>query len=234
MKHVPTAPAAAAAGRETTTGTTLELSMSQTNNDNYGPDASRRAFLKLSATGFLAGLIVPFIPGLASAQTATPKSGKKILIVVYSRTGNTREVADQIHQLVGGDLVAIETVSPYPSDYRETTRQAKRELEADFRPPIKTMISDLATYDLVFVGSPNWWGTIAMPVMTFLSENDLSGKTIAPFMTHGGSALGSSRADIARLCPKATVLEGLAISGTAAKTSQGAVAAWVRGMALTG
>jgi len=130
--------------------------------------------------------------------------------------------------------VAIETVNPYPSDYRETTRQAKKELEADYRPPIKTKIPDLATYDLVFVGSPNWWGTIAMPVMTFLSGNDLSGKTIAPFMTHGGSALGRSPADIARLCPKATILEGLAISGTAANTSQGDVAAWVQGTAFKG
>jgi len=190
--------------------------------------------LKLTATGFLAGLVTPFIPRLAGAQAAATKPGKKILTVYYSRTGNTREVANQIQRLVGGDLVAIETVTPYPSDYRETTRQAKRELESNYRPPIKTKIPDLASYDLVFVGSPNWWGTIAMPVMTFLSENDLSGKTIAPFMTHGGSALGRSRADLEKLCPKATILDGLAIPGTAAKTSQKEVAAWVQGIVPKG
>ena len=206
--------------------------MPKTRKENGGIDSSRRALLKLTVTGFLVGLAAPLFPRVAAAQPAAPKSDKKILIVYYSRTGNTREVANQLHQLVGGNLVAIETVTPYPSDYRETTTQAKRELESGYRPPIQTKIPDITSYDLVFVGSPNWWGTIAMPVMTFLSENDLSGKTIAPFMTHGGSALGQSRADIEKLCPKATVLEGLAIVGTAAKTSQQNVATWLRSIGM--
>lgn len=200
--------------------------------DSEAVDASRRALLKLTVSGLLVGLAAPIAPHLAAATTDATKPGKKILIVFYSRTGNTREVANQIHQLVGGDLVAMETVTPYPSDYRETTRQAKRELESDFRPPIKTKILNLASYDVVFVGSPNWWGTISMPVMTFLSENDLSGKTMAPFLTHGGSALGRSRADIQKLCPKATILDGLAILGTAAKASQDHVATWLRSIGM--
>uniref|UniRef100_I2Q4E0 Flavodoxin n=1 Tax=Desulfovibrio sp. U5L TaxID=596152 RepID=I2Q4E0_9BACT len=210
----------------------METTMSKPRKDNEGIDSSRRALLKLTVTGFLVGQVAPFIPRLAAAQAAAAKSGKKILIVYYSRTGNTREVANQIHQLIGGDIVAIETVNPYPSDYRETTRQAKQELESGYRPPIKTKIPDLASYDLVFVGSPNWWGTVSMPVMTFLSENDLSGKTLAPFMTHGGSALGRSRADIAKLCPGATILDGLAIPGTSAKTSQKDVVAWLQAMGM--
>lgn len=200
--------------------------------DSEAVDASRRALLKLTVSGLLVGLAAPIAPHLAAATTDATKPGKKILIVFYSRTGNTREVANQIHQLVGGDLVAMETVTPYPSDYRETTRQAKRELESDFRPPIKTKILNLASYDVVFVGSPNWWGTISMPVMTFLSENDLSGKTMAPFLTHGGSALGRSRADIQKLCPKATILDGLAILGTAAKASQDHVVTWLRSIGM--
>lgn len=206
--------------------------MLKTTTDKKGLASSRRAFLKLTATGFLAGLVAPMIPRLAAAQAPAAKSGKKILVVSYSRTGNTREVANQIHRLVGGDLVAIETVTPYPSDYRETTRQAKQELESGYRPPIRTKVPDLASYDLVFVGSPNWWGTIAMPVMTFLSENDLSGKTIAPFMTHGGSALGRSRSDIEKLCSRATILDGLAIAGSSAKTSQKEVVAWLRSIGM--
>jgi len=210
----------------------METTMPKTKKENEGIDSSRRALLKLTATGFLVGLAAPIFPGLAAAQAAAVKPGKKILVVYYSRTGNTREVANQIHQLIGGDIVAIETVNPYPSDYRETTNQAKRELESGYRPPIKTKIPDLASYDMVFVGSPNWWGTIAMPVMTFLSENALPGKTIAPFMTHGGSALGRSRADIEKLCPGATILDGLAIPGTSAKTSQQDVVAWLRSMGM--
>jgi len=181
-----------------------------------------------------AGLVAPMLPRLASAQAAATVQGKKVLVVYYSRTGNTREVANQIHQAVGGGIVAIETVTPYPSDYKETTTKAKQELESGYKPPIKTKITDIASYDVVFLGSPNWWGTIATPVMTFLSEHDLSGKAIAPFITHGGSALGRSVADIGKLCPQATILDGLAVWGKDAKTAQKDVATWLRKLGMMG
>ena len=206
--------------------------MSDKKNNQALADPSRRSFLKLSAAGLLAGMAIPVLPHLSSAQGAAPGAGKKVLVVYYSRSGNTREVASQIHQALGGDITEIQTVNPYPSDYKETTTQAKQELESGYKPPITTKIADIASYDVVFVGSPNWWGTIATPVMTFLSEHDLSGKTIAPFITHEGSALGRSAADIGKLCPKATILEGLAVRGKSAKSSQEDVAAWLRKIGL--
>lgn len=195
-------------------------------------DPSRRSFLKLSVAGLLASVAIPAFPHQPWAQGAAPATGRKVLVVYYSRSGNTREVASQIHQALGGDIVEIQTVSPYPADYKETTTQAKQELESGFKPPITTKIADIASYDVVFVGSPNWWGTIATPVMTFLTEHDLSGKTIAPFITHEGSALGRSAADIGKLCPKANILEGLAVRGKSAKSAQDDVAAWLRKLGL--
>ena len=142
---------------------------------------SRRNILKSAFAGAFVGLASRLLPGTAFA--ADPGS-LKILTVYYSRTGNTRAVAEEIRRQLGGDIVELQTVQPYPEAYRATTEQARRELETGFKPPLKTKIEGFGAYDVVVVGSPCWWGTVATPVITFLSEYDFSGKTIAPFMTH--------------------------------------------------
>jgi flavodoxin len=81
---------------------------------------------------------------------------------------------------------------------------------------------------VVFIGYPDWWGTIPAPVRTLLSDYDFSQKTIAPFCTHEGSGLGRSVSDISKLCPKSTVLEGVAIRGRDAKTAQNKVSEWLQ------
>ncbi|HOQ51880.1 MAG TPA: flavodoxin, partial [Candidatus Atribacteria bacterium] len=113
-----------------------------------------------------------------------------ILIAYYSRSGNTRKLAQLIHQKVGGTVHEIQPEIPYPASYNATVEQAKKEIQAGFRPPLKTKIEHIEAYDTIFLGSPNWWSTIAPPVATFLEENDLSGKTIIPFCTHGGGGRG--------------------------------------------
>lgn len=194
-------------------------------------DQSRRNFLKATTLGLAAAAAAQLLPNVSVGEAAgkAARDGKT-LVVYYSRTGNTREIARQIHQLAGGDLVELETVTPYPTEYRATTEQAKRELQSGYRPPLKTRIANMAAYDVVLVGSPCWWGTFATPVWTFLSGHDFSGKTMAPFMTHMGSGLGHCESDLARLCPKARRLPGLAVRGDEVK-SAGAhrdVEAWLR------
>ncbi len=144
----------------------------------------------------------------------------KVLIVYYSHSGNTRKVAREIHKVVGGDLVGIEPLEPYPNDYSTLVEQAKRELHSGFMPELDQGPVNVESYDTVFVGSPNWWHTIAPPVITFLSRADLSGKTIIPFITHGGGGSGRSVSDIANLCPHATVLEGLSVYGADARAAR--------------
>lgn len=151
---------------------------------------------------------------------------KKILVVYYSHSGNTKEIAKQIQQQTGGDIFEIVPIDAYPSVYKEVTAQAKKEINAGYKPALKTKPGNLAQYDTVFIGSPVWWGTIATPVTTFLSENNLAGKTIVPFVTHGGSGLADCEKDIRKLAPKSTVLEGKAFWGSSAKDSQKAVSAW--------
>jgi len=190
---------------------------------------SRRNLLKVTLAGLFAGVAPPLLSYLSSALAAeTGAGGKKILITYYSRTGNTREIANQIHRIVGGIIVEIQTVVPYPDDYDAVTKQAKQELKTNYKPALKTKVENIGSYDVIFVGSPNWWGTIAAPVKSFLSEYDLSGKTIVPFITHAGSGLGRSVSDIEVLCPHSTILEGLAVWGENAKNAQNDVSAWVR------
>ena len=170
------------------------------------------------------------LPKAEAAQA--PAKTKQVLVTYFSRSGNTREMAEQIQKIMGGDIFEIQTVTPYPAENDSVIKQAKQELEAGFKPPIKQKVANIKEYDVVFVGSPNWWNTIAPPVMTFLSEHDLSGKTIVPFITHAGSGLGRSATDIAKLAPKATMRDGLALWGKDVKSSQEQVAKWLQDLKL--
>ncbi len=150
------------------------------------------------------------------------------LSAYFSHSGNTRIIAHQIHESVGGDIFEIVPVDPYPRDYDEVVEQARKELSKEYRPNLKTKVENMKSYNVVFVGYPIWWGTIPMPVATFLSEYDFSGKTIVPFCTHEGSGLGRSAMDIKQLCPQPTVLDGLAVRGRDIKKAQNEVTGWLR------
>lgn len=148
-----------------------------------------------------------------------------ILVVYFSRTGTTETVAKQIQQETGGNIFKIEIVNPYPEEYRATTEQARRELEQGYLPPLKRKIENLDEYDTIFLGYPIWWGTLPMPVFTFLSENDLSGKKIIPFATHQGSGLGRSVLDLIEEVPNADVeRKGIAVRGS---ISQQEISNWI-------
>lgn len=161
-------------------------------------------------------------------KAAPTAESKKILIAYFSRTGNTREIANQIHRSVGGDIFEIQPVKPYPDDYDACVKQARQELDSGYKPELKTRVQNIESYALVFIGYPDWWGTIPAPVRVFLTEYDFSGKKIVPFCTHEGSRLGRSVADISRICPKLTLLDGLAIRGSTVKTAQSKVSEWLR------
>lgn len=103
-----------------------------------------------------------------------------------------------------------------------------QELKSGFEPALKTKVKEIGSYDVIFVGTPIWWGTIAAPVKSFISQYNLSGKAIVPFATHAGSGLGRCVSDVAVLCPHSTILDGLAVWGKNAKTAQNDVSAWVR------
>jgi flavodoxin len=155
------------------------------------------------------------------------------LSAYFSHSGNTRVIANQIHESIGGDIFEIMSLDPYPTDYDAVVEQARKELDKEYRPRLKTKVENMESYNVVFVGYPIWWGTIPMPVATFLSEYDLSGKIIVPFCTHEGSYLGRSVTDIKKLCPQSTLLDGLAVRGSDVKKAQNEVTGWLREMGMT-
>ena len=147
-----------------------------------------------------------------SDETAVSENGvmaSGILIAYFSKTGNTEEVANRIQELTGGDLFRIETAQPYPEDYTETTQIAQEELENNARPELTGEVENMEDYDTLFIGYPIWWHTAPMAVYTFLESYDLSGKTVIPFCTSGGSDIEESMPAIQELCPDSNILEGL-------------------------
>ena len=160
---------------------------------------------------FISLLIVLSIGvGCSNAQSM---ASKKILIVYLSRTNNTKAVAEIIQQNVGGTLVALELVTPYPADYHATVDQVVKENEAGYLPPLKTKIDSIGNYDVVFVGFPTWDMQMPPPMKSFLKQYDLSGKTIIPFNTNAGYGVGRGFQTVEELCPKSKVLRGFSIQG---------------------
>ena len=153
-----------------------------------------------------------------------------VLIVYFSQTGNTETVANIIHDNVGGDIVKLETTEAYPSDYDELVDYAQREQQGDARPELSTVIENIEQYDTIFLGYPNWWGDMPMAIYTFLDTYDLSGKTIAPFITHGGSGLSGTPENIQEEELNASVTEGLAIDGDEASDSSEDVVEWLNSL----
>lgn len=165
---------------------------------------------------------------LFAADNAEPK--KKALIAYFSHSGHTRKIAEDIHKLTGGDLLEIETVEAYPEEYNALTKYAKQELQANKKPAIKTKVTNLDQYDVIFLGYPNWWSSLPMPLHTFIEENRLDGKTIAPFSTHGGGGLGHSVEDLKKLVPHSRIVKPLSVNGSFADRAEKDVAQWLEGL----
>ncbi|MCQ2970211.1 Flavodoxin [Methanobrevibacter gottschalkii] len=128
--------------------------------------------------------------------------------------GNTEVIAEYIQEFTGADIFKVIPKKDYPSDYMKCIDIAKKELKANARPEIKEELSDISDYDIIYIGFPNWWGTLPMPMWTQLEKLDFTGKVIKPFVTHEGSRFGKSGKDLKRLCKDAIIKKGLSISGS--------------------
>ena len=157
-------------------------------------------------------------------------SDGNILILYFSMTGNTEAVANFIHDEVGGDIVKLETKETYPDDYNDLLDVAQEEQSENARLELSTTIDNLDDYDTIFLGYPIWWGDMPMAIYSFLDNYDLSGKTIAPFVTSGGSGLSGTPSNIKNEEPNANVVEGLSIYDSDARSSRNEVVDWLNGL----
>ena len=149
--------------------------------------------------------------------------------------GNTQYIAQLIQQQTGGDLFRIETVQEYPGSHDPLLEFAYNERAEGARPELAAEMENLDSYDIIFLGYPNWNADLPMPLYTLLEQTDLSGKTIVPFTTHGGSGFSRTIQTIQELQPNATVIsDGLSISRNSVAQAEGDVASWVSGLGLIG
>ena len=186
---------------------------------------NRREFVK----GALAVAGAATMTRFAFAEDGTKKM--KTAVVYFSWSGNTRFAAETIAKKAGADLFEIKAETPYNGDFSKCCDEAKPECYGKTLRPIKPIAGiDLSKYDMVFVGTPNWWGTMAPPVRTWVtqSKDALKGKTVCLFQTHGGGGMqrvGSEFAEV--IGDAAKVLPPKALSGSSIKSSIPALEAFV-------
>lgn len=166
-------------------------------------------------------------------DSSTPAvTGSKSLVIYFSWSGNTENVAKSIQSQTDSDIFEIVPATPYSDDYDAVVDLAQAEQSEDARPAIADSIENIADYDVIYVGYPNWWGDMPMILYTFFDSYDFSGKTVAPFCTSGGSGLSDTVNAIKELEPNAAVTEGLHIGSSASSNPDDAVSEWLSEIGL--
>lgn len=145
----------------------------------------------------------------------------------YIKVGNTEKIARMIADVTGADLFKIEQKVPYAADYNTCIEQAKKDLQGNERPELLNNLESIDKYDEIYVGFPNYWGTMPMAVFTFLEQFDWSGKKIYPFVTHEGSGFGKSESDLKKICKGASIQKGLSVQESMADSAKEKVNMWV-------
>lgn len=140
-----------------------------------------------------------------SKETKEPE--QKILIAYYSLSGNTKAVAEQIQAKFGGDLFEIQPVTPYPNNEEEAIEIIGRQRDENIKPELSNKVGNMNEYNVVFIGTPIWFGTASLPIFSFVESYEFAGKTIIPFYTCGRGDEGTYVKDIQAICNGATFLE---------------------------
>ncbi len=154
------------------------------------------------------------------------------LIAYFSWSGNTEQMAQMIQAETGGTLFKIEPATPYTDDYDTLLDVARQEQADNARPELASQVEDWDSYDVVFVGYPDWWSDAPMLIYSFLEAYDWAGKTLVPFCTSGGSGFGQSLDQLPESAPGATILEGLHVSGSSVDSAGEDISAWIDGLNL--
>lgn len=145
--------------------------------------------------------------------------------------GNVQQLAGWVQEETGGDLFSIRVTDPYPSDWDECLDRANEERSEDARPELEEHVENLDEYDTVFLGYPNWWYGVPMPLLTFLEENDLSGKQVYLFCSHGTGGLAQSVELITEAAPDAVISDNIFdCYEEDASSSQEDIQEWVAGI----
>lgn len=197
----------------------------RTNPNQETPDTTNE--IKPTVSGKKDKILVAYF-GVPETDGVDAVAGASRAIVDGELFGNTEYIAKVIQEATGGDLFIIKTAHQYPGTHKELIDFAKKEIDTKARPKLSTHINNLNEYDVIFIGFPNWWYDMPMPIYTFFEEYDFSGKTIIPFCTHGGSRFSDALKTIADLEKEATVIRGLPISRDNIAEAKPSVLTWLQ------
>ena len=178
-------------------------------------------------------LVVYFsMPETMQAGNMTTEEDNSTVVIDGEVLGNTQYMAQVIAEETGADIFRIEPVTPYPADHSTLVNQAAEEQKANVRPAILGSV-DLEDYNTVFIGYPIWWSDMPQILYTFFDSYDLSGKTVIPFSTHGGSGFAGTPDTIRELEPDANMLDGLTISRDSIQEARDKIVDWAKGLDIT-
>lgn len=185
------------------------------------PSPTRREVL-------MSSLLLPLAASAGIASAAPPEG--RTLVAWFSRSGNTRVIAGQIARSLEADRFEIVPASPYPDDYFETVEQARQERDRGFEPPLAATVEQIAAYETLYLGFPIWGGTAPPIVRSFLAGHDLAGKTIVPFITHGGFGTGDSLSVVADHAAEARLVDGFVLERPQERQTIERVTEWLDGL----
>ena len=167
-----------------------------------------------------------------------PAAGSEVDAITspsVTQPGNVQQLAGWVQEETGGDLFSIRVTEPYPSDWDACLERAHAERSDDARPALQENVSGLAQYDTVFLGYPNWWYGVPMALISFLEQNDLSGKNVYLFCSHGTGGLANSVEQIQEAAPDARISDSIFdCYEEDAASSEDAIREWVRGLGFAG
>lgn len=173
---------------------------------------------------------LPFSGSAADTPGEVQRVGSRILVAYFSRSGNTRVVAGLIHRALQTDLFEIRPAAAYPEDYLETVEQARQERDRGDEPALAAKVATIAEYDTLYLGFPIWGETTPPIIRSFLKAHDLSGKTVIPFVTHGGYGLGNSESVLASHAPNARLRPGFSMQADQERQTMNRVTSWLTGI----
>lgn len=182
--------------------------------------------------GEAAVILMNYVKMRQSLPEGTEADDPSILIAYFSWSDHTAQIAEEIHNQVGGDLFEIQPETPYTDDINALSGIAFREQRENARPALGTHVENMEQYDVVFVRYPCWWSNMPMPVFTFLEEYSFDGKMVVPFTAYGESVFGNSLDSIREIVGNAAISEGLAVQEHQMQDLSDRVAAWLQRIGL--
>jgi len=190
---------------------------------NSAGDLTRRTLLATPAILSFAAAT----SACAQGSEAPLRTGSRSLVAFFTRSGNTRVIAGTLHRALNADLFEIQPLRPYPEDYEQTVEQARQERDRGYEPALRGRVENIVSYDTVFLGFPIWGETAPPVIRTFLRSHGLSGKTLRPFITHGGYGLGSSAAVLADHAPNSSIEAPFVMEADQERRTLNQVTSWL-------